>query len=143
MRNASTQSEAVWQDWKGRYVREDFRCGGGLSGWGDAVETRGLTSAVPVYTPLYPFIKYNKTFSGSYCTSGYRLVYNACVTLYLFLWGCIEDGFQSEMSDIGHVTEEYANIDPLNDTNGIYRSATGLFVHEYFWHEVLVEPLIP
>jgi hypothetical protein len=41
-----------------------------------AVETRGLTSAVSVYTPLSLFIKYNEIFSGSYCTAGSRLVYS-------------------------------------------------------------------
>jgi hypothetical protein len=30
------------------------------------------------------------------------------------------------MSDIGHVSKEYANIDPFNSKNGIYRTATGL-----------------
>jgi hypothetical protein len=50
----------------------------------------------------------------------------------MFLWGCIEDGFQSEMSDIGHVTEEYANIDSFNGKNGIYHSSTDLFFTEYF-----------
>jgi hypothetical protein len=99
-----------------------------------AVETRSLTSAVSVYTPLSPFIKYNETFSGSYCTSGCRLVCSACVTFYFFLWGCIEDGFQSEMSDIVHVTKEYANIDPFIGKNVIliYRSVTVLFVPKYF-----------